>query len=138
MSTSVWQRMRALVAFVTMIAAGCGGGQQNCSTDAFIYRDLRCDAPSTDGGARCLEVGNGDCYARCAMDGQCSTSASFCRTLGLYSGGGFVCNSSGRVCRPVDLNQLRALIGRATPGPGRHRPPGQPHPLASPRPEKKW
>ena len=32
MSTSVWQRMRAIVAFVTMIAAGCGGGQQNCST----------------------------------------------------------------------------------------------------------
>ena len=104
MSTSVWQRMRAVVAFVTMIAAGCGGGQQNCSTDAFIYRDLRCDAPSTDGGARCLEVGNGDCYARCAMDGQCSTSARFCRTLGLYSGGDFVCNSSVRICRPMDLN----------------------------------
>ena len=107
MSTSVWQRMRAVVAFVTMIAAGCGGGQQNCSTDAFIYRDSRCDAPSIDGGARCVEVGNGDCYARCTMDGQCSTSARFCRTLGLYSGGDFVCNSSIRVCRAMDLNDCR-------------------------------
>src|SRR2546428_1360141 len=98
MSTSVWQRMRAVVAFVTMIAAGCGGGQQNCSTDAFIYRDLRCDAPSTDGGARCLEVGNGDCYARCTPDGQCSTSAPFCPTLRLYRGRGVVLYPTGPPC----------------------------------------
>jgi hypothetical protein len=88
-----------------MILAGCGADQQPCSTDAFIYRDLRCDAPSPDGGMHCVEAGSGESLTRCTTDAQCcSTNAQFCRTLGLYSGGDFVCNSSIRVCRPIDRN----------------------------------
>ncbi|HYY52528.1 MAG TPA: hypothetical protein VE755_06635 [Myxococcales bacterium] len=99
--------MRVVVALSTMILAGCGAGQQRCSTDAFIYRDQRCDAPLPDGGGQCVEVGSGECYARCTTDAQCPADARFCRTLGLYSRGDFHCNASVRVCRSVDLNDCR-------------------------------
>ena len=94
--------MRIVVALSAIIVSACGAGQRPCPTTGFIYRDLRCDAPLPDGGGNCVEVGTGDCYARCTTDASCSADAPFCRTLGLYSGGDFVCNSSARVCRSVD------------------------------------
>ena len=99
--------MRAFVALFAMLIAACGAGQPPCPNDAFIYRDLRCDAPVPDGGSRCVEVGTGECYSRCTGNAQCSTSAPFCRTLGLYGGGDFNCNSSVRVCRPTDFDDCR-------------------------------
>ena len=99
--------MRTVVALSTILVAGCGAAQQPCSTDPFIYRDQRCDAALPDGGGSCVEVGSGECYARCTMDAQCPADARFCRLLGLYSGGDFNCNASVRVCRPVDHNDCR-------------------------------
>jgi hypothetical protein len=99
--------MRIVVALSAIIVSACGADQPRCSTNGFIYRDLRCDAPLPDGGGSCVEVGSGDCYPRCAIDAQCSADAPFCRLLGLYSGGDFNCNASVRVCRPVDRNDCR-------------------------------
>src|SRR2546423_15662012 len=96
--------MRVAVVLSSMIAAASAAGQPPCSTDGFIHRDERCDAPLPDGGIHCVEVGTGDCYARCTTDANCSADAPFCRLLGLYSGGDFNCNASVRVCRPVDRN----------------------------------
>ena len=77
--------MRIAVALSAIMVSACGAGQQRCSTNGFIYRDSRCDAPFPDGGGSCVEVGTGDCYARCTMDTQCSAEAPFCRLLGLYN-----------------------------------------------------
>ena len=99
--------MRFVFALPSVIVCACGAGQQRCSTDGFIYRDLRCDAPLPDGGMSCVEVGTGDCYARCTTDANCSADAPFCQLLGLYGGGDFNCNASVRVCRPVDRNDCR-------------------------------
>jgi len=41
--------MRIVVALSAIIVSACGAGQQQCSTNGFIYRDLRCEAPLPDG-----------------------------------------------------------------------------------------
>src|SRR5919204_972123 len=99
--------MRSFLAPVAMLVASCGVGQQPYPSGGFIYEDQLCDAPSPDGGVHCVEVGNGESYARCTMDAQCPAQAPFCRLLGLYGGGDFNCNFSVRICRATTRDDCR-------------------------------
>ena len=83
------------------LLAACGG-RHGSQERTFVYRDTACQAPAPDGGTSCREVGDGATYQVCEASSECPPSAPHCRTLGLYLGGDYSCNSSVRVCRPID------------------------------------
>lgn len=83
---------------LTASIVGCGSSPP---PELFVYHDLRCGV-TADGGTGCEDVGDGLSHPVCTSDSQCTREVPFCRTLGLYKGGDFICNGSVRICRPVD------------------------------------
>jgi hypothetical protein len=96
------------VAIAMVLATACGKPDRVCGAGDFVYRDRACGAPLPGGTSTCSDVGDGLCHLRCASDADCPAETAFCRTLGLYSGGDFNCNSSVTICRAIDRDDCRA------------------------------
>jgi hypothetical protein len=94
--------MRASVAILIALAAltpVCGGKPRA----TFVYHDLRCTGPLPDGGAGgCEDVGDGASHVICQTNPDCPGNAPYCRSLGLFNGGDFLCNDHVLICRTVD------------------------------------
>jgi len=105
----------SVMAALLGLTISCGGqstrtsvaSSGSCPDAGYFYRDTRCDGPLGDGGAGvCSQVGDGSCFDLCTSNAQCGGAAPYCRTLGLFYGGDFSCNSSVLVCRATDHNDL--------------------------------
>jgi hypothetical protein len=95
--------------------SGCGGSSAedaNCSelahgpacpTGYFYFTDRACQA----GGFGCQEHGDLLCHKSCTSDSDCDEGCrSHCRQIGLFSGGDYGCNSTVKICREDDSQDI--------------------------------
>ncbi|MCK5797205.1 MAG: hypothetical protein KAI47_08485 [Deltaproteobacteria bacterium] len=76
--------------------AGCVGPDLFLYTDDFI---CGWNSVNTDSG-RCLDMGDGRCYQRCATDDDCpDPQRPRCAILGLFAESDYNCTKHVKVCR---------------------------------------
>lgn len=101
------------LAIFTFAASACGdaadsdeedGDERTCLDDDFVFEDRYCPDSNAQPDS-CQEVGDGQCYARCSEDADCTESdRPHCSIKGLFAGGSTLCTSQVRICRAEESN----------------------------------
>jgi hypothetical protein len=96
-----------ILLMIIVLCSGCSSSSNSnsdsgiCPYGFFHYSDIRCGAPSADGGTDCTQVGDMKCYKECASDDNCKDQADdrYCSILGLYNGYDWNCSKTVKICR---------------------------------------
>lgn len=88
------------------LADGDSDAVDGCKDGWFHYVDKMCHLtkPGTP-PIPCQEKGDGKCYLVCTADADCGSTGFKCITLGLFNGGGHVCNKKVEVCGPQEIHK---------------------------------